>query len=396
MISPVNLERTDARTFRPQNILMIAARCAPFVGGIETHINEVAPRLVAKGHRVTVVSTDASWELPPAHTSAGVDHIRVRAWPRGGDFHWAPGILREVRQGAWDVVHIQGYHTFSAPLGMMAAIASRTPFVVTYHSGGHSSRLRNAVRRIQHAGLRPFVARAAKHIGVSEFEAEFFARRMRLPPTSFVVAPNGARLPESKIVSVARPSTLNILSVGRLEKYKGHHRVLRAFAQLVLQRPDARLRLLGEGPYKEELVGLAHRLGLQDKVEIGGVPATDRQAMTRLLSEASLVVLMSDYEAHPVAVMEALSMNVRVLTSDTSGFRELARDGLVRAVPLDSNPRELATAMSQEAQAGPATRRISLPDWDDCADRLEAIYRDVVASSGRKADPSALPLHALS
>ena len=282
---------------------------------------------------------------------------------------------------------------------MWAAIASRTPFVMTYHSGGHSSRLRNAVRRLQHATLRPLVARAAKNIGVSEFEAEFFSERMKLPPTSFVVAPNGAHVAEVAPGSPACDgSMLNILSVGRLEKYKGHHRVLRAFADLAKHLPHARLRLLGEGPYKSELVRLSESLGVQDKVEIGGVPATDRQAMSRLLSGAALVVLMSEYEAHPVAVMEALSMNVRVLTSDTSGFRELARDGLVRAVPLDLSARELAAAMAEEAQAGPTGRSVRLPDWDDCADRLEMIYRDVVASAARvtrSGGEAALPVRAL-
>ena len=376
----------DRRTSAdPMRVLMIAARCAPFVGGIETHINEVAPRLAAKGHAVTTLSTDASWKLPEAEQRAGVNHIRVRAWPRNRDFHWAPGILSQVARGEWDVIHVQGYHTFSAPLGMYAAIANKIPFVITYHSGGHSSPLRNSIRRLQHGLLRPFIARAAKNIGVSEYESEFFAERLKLPTTSFVVAPNGAKVGEIDPAAPPRDAqSVNILSVGRLEKYKGHHRVLRAFAEYVKLVPHARLRILGEGPYKEALIQLRARLGLQDQVEIGGVPAADRKAMTHLLTNAALVVLMSDYEAHPVAVMEALSLNVRVLTSDTSGFRELARDGLVRAVPLDVSPHDLAAAMAEEVIAGPPAKRVQLPDWDDCADRLESIYRDVVANRRRE------------
>ncbi|MFN8528578.1 MAG: hypothetical protein U0670_08200 [Anaerolineae bacterium] len=40
--------------------------------------------------------------------------------------------------------------------------------------------------------------------------------------------------------------------------------------------------------------------------------------MSRLLARASLVVLFSEYEAHPVAVMEALSLRRPVLVADTS------------------------------------------------------------------------------
>lgn len=38
-------------------ILMVAARYAPYVGGVETHVHEVSTRLVVLGHQVTVLTT---------------------------------------------------------------------------------------------------------------------------------------------------------------------------------------------------------------------------------------------------------------------------------------------------------------------------------------------------
>jgi glycosyltransferase involved in cell wall biosynthesis len=360
---------------------MIAARAFPFVGGIETHIHEVATRLAARGHAVEVLTTDVTRSLPPTETDQGAKIARVRAWPRGRDYHWAPGILSHVARGDWDVIHIQGYHTFSAPLGMIAALRKRTPFVLTFHSGGHSSGLRNSIRRLQHALLAPLAARAARLIGVSEFEADFFSERLGLPRAAFSVVPNGARLPGAGSRPVADSERPLILSVGRLERYKGHHRVIEAFRDLLVAIPGARLRVLGEGPYKEELLRLSARLGLRDRVEIGGIPASEREALADLMRGAALVVLMSEYEAHPVAVMEALSLQVPVLTSDTSGFRELARSGMVRAVPIDSGSADIAAAMEREIRSPRPPRPVELPDWDACADRLEAIYEEVARAN---------------
>ncbi|HEX7881341.1 MAG TPA: glycosyltransferase, partial [Afipia sp.] len=127
-------------------ILMVAARCYPFVGGIETHIQEVGPRLVARGYSVDVLTTDPSGKLPIEENVRGMCVRRVPAWPRDLDLYVAPQVYTAIRRGTWDLIHFQGYNTFVSPIGLLAAVRSGAPFVLTFHSGGHSSRLRNAVR----------------------------------------------------------------------------------------------------------------------------------------------------------------------------------------------------------------------------------------------------------
>ena len=361
-------------------VLMVSARYLPFAGGTETHVTEVATRLAAAGHAVTVLTADPAGDLPREESVGGVRVLRVRSWPRRRDYHFAPGLVRHIRKGAWDIIHLQGYHTFVAPLAAAAALARGLPLVVTFHSGGHSSGLRNALRRVQHALLAPLLSRADRLIGVSQFEADSFSARMRVPRDRFRVIPNGARLPEPSGTAVRDAGAPLIVSLGRLERYKGHHRAIAAFAALRAIGSRARLRILGEGPYAPELRRLVAAHGLGDAVEIGAIPPGQRGAMADLLASASLVVLLSDYEAHPVAVMEALSLGVPVVTTDTSGFRELAERGLVRAVPLDASPDWTALVMG-EALAAPPTAPVALPDWQDCADAVLATYREIAFRS---------------
>jgi glycosyltransferase involved in cell wall biosynthesis len=363
-------------------ILMVAARYLPFMGGIETHIHEVGTRLADLGHSVSVLTTDPAGQYASEENVRGMQVIRVKAWPARYDLYFAPGIYSRSIEGEWDIVHIQGYHTLVAPLGMMAAIRKRLPFVITFHSGGHSSPLRRAIRRPQHMLLQPLVSRAQRLIGVSQFEADFFSKRMRLPRDRFVVVGNGAHLPKPN-ASVAKASHL-VISIGRLERYKGHHRAIEAFPELLRRVPDARLRILGEGPYEQELLKLVQRLGLEERVSIGGVPASERHAIADLLASAGLVVLLSDYEAHPVAVMEALSLRRPVLVSDTSGLHELAEKGLCRAVPADASSSDVAEAMAEEMQSNRKLPDMRLPDWDRCTDDLVGIYRDVLRRIGER------------
>ena len=374
------------RDVKPLRILMVAARYFPLSGGIETHVHEVGSRLAAQGNDVTVLTADPQGTLSPEETIGGMRVVRMRARPSGTDWCLAPGILRYLADPATrpDVVHVQGYHTFSAPLGMLGAVRARVPFVLTFHSGGHSSGLRRAVRSPQAALLAPLARRAALLIGVSRFEADHFSRLMRIPRERFTVVPNGAGLPAVAAAPTRAEGGPLVISLGRLERYKGHHRALEAFAVLRRSLPAARLRILGSGPYEGELRRLVERLGLGDAVEIGAIPAAERGAMATTIAGASLVVLLSDYEAHPIAVIEALSLGRRVVTTDTSGFRELAEEGLVRAVPLDAPATEVAAAMAAEiAQADTVAGPVVLSDWDACAGRLASLYRAVVAGQGQ-------------
>nr|WP_245511438.1 glycosyltransferase family 4 protein [Rhizobium leguminosarum] len=360
---------------------MLSARYLPFAGGTETHVSEVATRLVHKGHTVTVLTGNPDGLLPAAETRDGVQIVRLKTFPSGRDWCFAPGVFKAVAEGDWDLMHVQGYHTFLAPFGMMAAASRKgLPFVVTFHSGGHSSRFRSSIRRFQHRMLAPLAARAAQLIGVSRFEADLFSRNMAIARDRFIVIPNGARLPEKSARRPASPHDRRlIVSLGRLERYKGHHRALAAFNVLATKFPDMRLRILGEGPYEAKLRQQVAELGLGNRVEIGAIPPTDRSAMADLLSSAALVVLLSDYEAHPVAVMEALSVKAPVLTTDTSGFRELAEEGLVRSIPLNASPDFTAHEMLAAMDAGPISIDTRLPDWDDCTDQLLMVYRRILS-----------------
>lgn len=358
-------------------VLLVTPRYFPFMGGVETHVFEVARRLAGLGIAATVLTTDPTGTLAPEETSAdGVRIRRVPAWPKREDYYLAPQIYGAVAHGDWDVVHCQSYQTLVAPLAMLAAHRSDIPYVVSFHSGGHSSPLRNALRRPQRVLLRPLLARASRLVAVSQFEADFFQPALRLPRERFAVVPNGAELPRLAAAVPSRPASRPlILSVGRLERYKGHQRVVAAMPGVLRRFPAAELRIVGGGPYRPELERLAQRLGVAQRVTIGALDPTQRGAMAALVAGASLVTLLSDYEAHPIAALEAIGLGRPTLVADGSGLRELAQRGFATAIPLHSPSAAVAAAIVAALEQPRPLAPIALPSWDDCTAELAALYR---------------------
>jgi len=199
-----------------------------------------------------------------------------------------------------------------------------------------------------------------------------------LPAEKFVTIPNGCDLPQLALDERPDPDPNLIVSIGRLERYKGHQHVIAALPHVLRQKPDAHLWIAGTGPYERELEGLANDLGVAGHVKISSIPPQERGRMARELSRAGLVVLLSDYETHPIAVLEALSLKRPVLVSKTSGLQELVEKGYARGIPLNITPQQVAEAMVQQLDDPFVPNEIVLPTWDDCAKKLLELYKAAV------------------
>jgi glycosyltransferase involved in cell wall biosynthesis len=376
---------------RPLRVLMVCTRYMPDVGGTETHVYEVARRFSRlDGFDITVLATDRTRKLPRREVLEGITVLRVPAWPRGRDYYLAPGIAAVVGQrDRWDLVHCQGIHNPVPVLAMLAARRVGIPYMVTFHTGGHSLAYRNAMRSIQWRLTGRLLRNAVSLVGVSRFEAESMSEHARLADKPVTVIRNGGTLPSAPVGTA--PVSGRIVSSGRLERYKGHHRVIEALPHVIRDVPDAHLLVLGTGPYEAKLRELARRLGVGDRVTITHLPPADREGMARVLAESSVVAALSDYEAHPVAVMEALAVGRPVVGYNVAGIGELVSEGWVRGVapgaPAISVARSLVEAMSALPSVDPA----KLPTWDSCAVELSKVYLASVGYRPRPAVPYVQP-----
>jgi glycosyltransferase involved in cell wall biosynthesis len=360
-------------------VLMVTPRSPLSQGGVERHVMEVSRRLATAGSTVEVICTEPGGPPLQEERRDGVLIRTLRAWPANRDWCLAPRIWREMSRRPWNVVHVQSYHTLVAPLAMFRALTLGIPYVVTFHGGGHSSEARNRARRLQRRLLRPLLRRAAKLVAIARFEITDYGAELGLPPERFAMIPNGTDLAFSVSSNGNSPQggAPLIATVGRLERYKGHHRVLAAFPEVLRGEPEARLLVIGSGPYEEALRRQADELGIDGAVEFTSTPPDQPTAMAELLGQVSLVVLMSEFETHPLVALEAAAAGCRLLVADAGGLAEIAEDGMARAIPLDEDPEAVGLAMLEELALPPQTKTPELTSWDECATRLLDLYRSL-------------------
>jgi glycosyltransferase involved in cell wall biosynthesis len=229
--------------------------------------------------------------------------------------------------------------------------------------------------------LRPLVRHARALVAVSEFERRSLAAALHLSAQRFVVVPNGSELPQPRRQKQRTDGEVLIVSVGRLVRYKGHHRVLAAMPTVLASRPNTVLEIIGSGPEEAELRRIVTELGLDTHVSIRSIPGADRQAMANLLGQADLVTVLSEYESQGIAALEAVTLGRRVLVADTSALSELAKKGMARAVAVDATPLDTGQAILAALDAPPPSAELRPWTWDDCADGLAAIYHRVAAAA---------------
>jgi len=368
-------ELAEAPSKRPR-VLMVTPRSPLLQGGVERHVMETSKRIAATGAEVEVLCTEPGGPAVAEQVREGVRIRTVRSWPADRDWCLAPRLWREMSSQPWDVVHVQSYHTLVAPLAMLRALTLGIPYVVTFHGGGHSQAHRNAARGAQRWLLGPLLRRAARLVAVARFEVEEYGGELGLPAEKFALIPNGTDLAFAKTgAAPRRDGAATIASIGRLERYKGHHRVIEAFPEVLKLKPETTLSVVGEGPYEDDLRRLADELGIAAQVRFTSTPADQPAAMAELLSGISVVVLMSEFETHPLVALEAAAAGCRLLVADASGLGELAREGFARAIPLDESPAEVGRAVVEELGKPPQGKRPELSSWDECADELLALYR---------------------
>lgn len=159
-------------------------------------------------------------------------------------------------------------------------------------------------------------------------------------------------------------------AAGRLEPVKGHDVLLRAMVEV----PQARLVLIGEGSARDTLRRLADQLGLAERVHFLG----HRGDMPQVLPALDLFCLPSRNEGLPLSVIEAQACDIPVVASDVGSLREAVCPASGRLVPPEDPPALAAAiraSLAAPASVAPRAFVCARFSWD----RMLDAYRDLMA-----------------
>jgi len=186
----------------------------------------------------------------------------------------------------------------------------------------------------------------------SSHAMSYFSHRVQ---AKGIVLPNPVLLPEGANATdpEVQPTHRTVMTMGRLNKVKGHDMLIDAFARIVKDFPDWDLWIYGDGSEREALVSQIHALNLDGRIFL---PGNTTQVGAKL-READLFVLPSRVEGFPNALAEAMACGLPVISFDcASGPSELIRDGLDGLLVPPSDIEALSKTMSR-LMGNPEERR---------------------------------------
>ena len=243
-----------------------------------------------------------------------------------------------------------------------AAKIAKVPLVVHFH--GVDAYAGDPVQRsVQYRAM--FKSAAAVVVVSRDMEATIV--KLGCPASKVFCVPCGS---DANRFSIGTPHSqpARIVAVGRMVEKKAPHLTIVAFAKVLSRYPDATLDMVGDGPLFGPTMQLAKALGISQNIRFLG--AQPQAKVAGLLKECRAFVQHSvransgDSEGTPVAIVEALTCGIPVVSTRHGGIPDVVVegetgylvdeydvDGMAHRIGLLLEDDDLVSAMSKKARA---------------------------------------------
>ena len=357
-------------------IAVIGTRGIPDIqGGVETHCQELFPRIAAMGHDVTVIRR-RSYVTPdlPRKEWRGVKLIDLYT-PRKKSLeaivHTFLAVCR-ARALSPDIVHIHAVGpSLLTPLARLLGLR----VVVTNHGPDYDrakwGRMAKAVLR---AGERAAARFANREIVISKVIAQIQADRYGRTDTDLIY--NGVNPPQLPVAddyvrSLGLVPGRYVLGLGRFVEEKGFHDLIDAFVKAA--PAGWKLVLAGDADHED-----AYSRHLKEKAAAAGVVLTGfikGEKLHQITGNAGVYAMTSYHEGLPIALLEALSYGLDAVVSNIPANRLECLDAgqFYRVGDVDALAASLSAACARDSHR--RTYDLSAYNWDAIARQTVEVYR---------------------
>lgn len=392
------------RRTRPLRVALVCDWYLPRVGGIETHVSDLARQLARAGHAVDIITTvagqragtrvDARGARGALRSPAGVRVVRldVPLLPRV-EVALGPRTVRAVGDalaaGGYDVVHC--HTSVLSPLAFVGAYRAQAlglPCVVTHHSVlARSAHPFAALDRVVRWSRWPVLFSAVGPLVADEIRAVAPGLDVRVLPNAVHPHVWTPRRPSAR--DGAGDGVVRVASVMRLAHRKRPDALVTIAREVVDRLPsDVRVqfRVAGDGPSRAAVERRIRRCGLGDVVELLGW--RPRGALRSLYEESDLFVMPSVLESFGIAALEARCAGLPVVAmrrAGPAGFVRHEREGLLADDDADMAAQIVRLATDDVLRAAIARHNRSTTPaetWTAVLARHEALYAEAMALRG--------------
>lgn len=357
-------------------IVVIGTRGIPDIqGGVETHCEQLYPRIAALGHDVTIIRRSC-YVTPQNRMSSyrGVKLIDLYA-PRiksiEAILHTFLGVVKARRLHA-DIVHVHADGpSLVAPLGRLLGMK----VVMTNHGPEYN--------RQKWGKLAKCVLKAGEYCGskfsnqvivIAQFIKDIVVEKYHRTDANLIY--NGVNTPAKAsaadyIESLGLSSGKYVLAVGRFVEEKAFHDLIEAFSRI--DNRGFKLVIAGDADHEDEYSIRLKKMAREHGVVLTGFIRGEQ--LNQIFTHAGVFCLPSYHEGLPISLLEAMSYNLDVVVSDIRANRLscLDRDDFFPVGNVDSLAQKLAERISS-----PRLNRIfdlSPYNWDNIALQVVEVYK---------------------
>jgi phosphatidylinositol alpha-1,6-mannosyltransferase len=382
-----------------RDIVLVSQVFPPAVGGSGSLLYNIYRRI--EDIRVTAVvdrETCIGPDVPYGRMRMVRTQIDRAQWglfdPSGWFGHLSLArLIRRLADGDRALVHC-GRAQPEGIAAMFAGMVARGPRYVFWAHGEDISTAKSS-RQFERT-MRLVYRRAAGAIANSENTAALLARE-GIPRDQMALIRPGVdteRFREDADDgtcrrSLAHPGECILLSVGRLQRRKGHDLVLRALATLKQAGANARYVIVGDGDERPRLERLCQDLAISHLVSFEG--QVTEESLPKYFAACDIFVMPTrvdghDFEGFGMVYLEAAAAGKVVIGGRNGGVPEAVEDGVTGFLVSGTDVEELATCLKRlmdsdhlRRQMGEAGRRRAVLgfSWDAASAALRAFHRQV-------------------
>ncbi|MEM3958453.1 MAG: glycosyltransferase family 4 protein [Thermoproteota archaeon] len=385
-------------------VLMLSWEYPPrVIGGLATHVKHLTDELRKIGVEITLLTCN----YPGAPETERIENMTVKrvesytaptpdfaSWVLLMNINMEREAVKTVKEwGGIDIVHAHDWLVAKPAISIKHLC--RVPLISTIHSTEHGRRhgLYSDYQRMIHQIEWWLTYESWKVVCCSNYMKEEVVRFFNTPPDKILVIPNGVDKTQFDHYSCQRGFRSRyaadqekiILFVGRLVPEKGVNVLLGAMPSVLNSHPEAKLVVVGEGYYKEELMRIAGKLSISPKVYFTGY--VDDDTLKMLYKCASVAVFPSLYEPFGIVALEAMASGVPIIVSDVGGLSEIVENNFNGLKVEANNSVSLSRAICYLLDNPEAAERfkqnafkkvIEIYDWRSIAERTRELYLRIV------------------
>lgn len=358
------------------------------IGGVPTHILELSKSLAKKGWKISIISSRSREKLGLKIKGVdfyhvGIEHKKIEDfkgfwklvylfWRIFFEIFFVLGSIKLIKKLNPDIINSEGLITHAVP-----SIFSGKRFVCTAH-GIHSDGFKklyklkgqNIFSIIFSALYYPLetlsASRAERVICLGKDTFEFYKKFGKC-----IIIPNG--IDTGKFKSVKGKRENNLIFVGRFTQQKAPDKIIKAMSSL----PEYNLDIIGLGPLQQEVENLCSE---RKNCRILGYKT--QQQLPPLLNKASFIVIPSEFEGLPIAMLEAMACGCIPIATKVGDIADVIKDGKNGFLLENNKPETIARKIKSIKKANleeikKNTIKTALEySWSKISDKFIKIYEE--------------------